>query len=998
MLFLLFLSTLLTLSLSLSFGSNRHLTEGGGERGREKEADWARHEGALPEGAELVARFGPDEGWIDNHTLENGVDKRATCTGTRTVEMVAFIDCGLQRDLGGCASNLIAAATAQASAAYARGDTNPGFDCKVRLHLLAIFGWGCECSVGNDGMPSSISYNERGDDEVDYIDLHSSFRSWQSSQRSTIESKLGRSYDVAFLVTNRKLEDDVIGYANLDTMCGSAAFIVSLSIALRTQDLAVACLDPAGVSLAGNLIAHEVGHTMGLRHEGTGANCPTFVGSSPSTPIMCSILSSSDEAVFSTYSRGQLNNWFSNKYGSTVSSCLGNAPPSSSWQDLEVCGDGRISGCEECDPGFGVNDPCCNEATCKLVGGCSCASCNHKCCSGAGSVFGAGVQCRATKDASNVCDQRELCDGTSPHCPVDKRGKTGDVCSGSSGRCYTGECRIGWPRVAKASYSWYGAPCDIRSGAELVYCMNYDNGEQVDDSLCSSAGPRPDSVCCPAQFPPTPKPPTSPPPTPPPVFITESTVESNNGTTSVVYYTVTDTPYVAPTSTGETGDGTTGEYTGTPGSETVNVLRNAKNQSPIASAWKSNSGAIVAGIVLVCVGCVLLVVGMTMRRRAARRRAVAASLEREAEAAEQRERLAALAVPTDVSKRRGTADLLEGDRVDSSMAEEDESALDVEAAKAMLLPPGERKAKRRSVGGRKSKRSSVLLVEMPFTCSHCGKSYTDKKLLVAHVGLRHPDAGGADGAGATDDGPDSPAAPPTAGLTPHRPPPSSQRSVPPLSTDEARRAPPTRDPSQAKNVGAFRCATCGNTYETDVLRLAHVKLRHTAASNTGPTPTAPPARSASRIGLAAAPAPSRPLPGETRVYRCTECPEQFPVGDALQAHALEAHGAPELTCVVCGKEYERVEEVNAHLGLRHAASAVAALTKPCERCKEKPIVAVVRAAGAAVGVCADCAIADQAETAETTSTPPPADAASDSDGAEAVVGSDDEDKASSSSS
>jgi len=434
----------------------------------------------------------------------------ASACSPKHVDMIAFLDCSVTKALSGsCARSLTDRALDRANQVFAASNT----ECTVNLRLLAIFTWGCQCDT--NAMPASLVYNRDGSGNVNYVRLHGSFRDWHTASRPTIEAALGRSYDLAFLMTAEKLVDNVIGYADLDRMCTTGAFVASLSIPLTTQDLAVSCLEPAGVSLTGNLIAHELAHTLGCRHEGASAGCPNVVSSSPSVPIMCPMISSSPDAVFSASSEAQLNSWFTNKYGSSQPACLdvseggvgADVDDGLGWEDRAVCGDGVVNGCEECDPGLGVDDPCCDEARCRLEPGCACASCSHACCLAGGVVASADTVCRPSADDSPLsdCDTPELCDGSSPYCPVDLRAKTGSACAANRGRCYSGDCRVGWPRVTKTSFLWVAEPCDVRFNSSHITCRDADSGEPAADNTACDGQPRPDLTCCnpPLPFDPT---------------------------------------------------------------------------------------------------------------------------------------------------------------------------------------------------------------------------------------------------------------------------------------------------------------------------------------------------------------------------------------------------------------------------------------------------------------------------------------------------------------
>lgn len=92
-------------------------------------------------------------------------------------------------------------------------------------------------------------------------------------------------------------------------------------------------------------------------------------------------------AHWSNCSQAYINDWFDtpsdSHYGGTNrASCLENVP-TVSWTNVSTCGNGIRETGEACDCGIqdcSVVDPCCNGATCQLVGGAACSSLLDSCC------------------------------------------------------------------------------------------------------------------------------------------------------------------------------------------------------------------------------------------------------------------------------------------------------------------------------------------------------------------------------------------------------------------------------------------------------------------------------------------------------------------------------------------------------------------------------------------------------------------------------------------
>ncbi len=107
-----------------------------------------------------------------------------------------------------------------------------------------------------------------------------------------------------------------------------------------------------------------------------------------------------------------------------------------------TCGDGNVTGAEQCDDNNTAGGDCCS-ATCQFeVNNSPCATDNNACtrdvCNGAGlcthPAGNAGTQCRAS---GGVCDPAEVCNGSSPTCPAD--AKSTSPCRAAAGLCDVAE-------------------------------------------------------------------------------------------------------------------------------------------------------------------------------------------------------------------------------------------------------------------------------------------------------------------------------------------------------------------------------------------------------------------------------------------------------------------------------------------------------------------------------------------------------------------------------
>ncbi|XP_034376728.1 disintegrin and metalloproteinase domain-containing protein 26A-like [Arvicanthis niloticus] len=168
------------------------------------------------------------------------------------------------------------------------------------------------------------------------------------------------------------------------------------------------------------IVAHEMGHNLGMLHDVSGCTCNL------ENCIMAPYKSNSPK--FSNCSYEQMYSVVNKR------SCLYNIPEAIVTNVTE-CGNNLVEEGEQCDCGSSEScstDPCCSEG-CFLKPGAQCASglcCQH--CQ----FLQTGTMCRKEK---NECDLPEWCNGTSAECPADVYKEDGSPCSGD-GYCYKMAC------------------------------------------------------------------------------------------------------------------------------------------------------------------------------------------------------------------------------------------------------------------------------------------------------------------------------------------------------------------------------------------------------------------------------------------------------------------------------------------------------------------------------------------------------------------------------
>ncbi|XP_078079508.1 disintegrin and metalloproteinase domain-containing protein 9 isoform X2 [Mustelus asterias] len=182
----------------------------------------------------------------------------------------------------------------------------------------------------------------------------------------------------------------------------------------------------SAVPWAATILAHELGHNMGLGHDDSRTcNCPAehciMYGSVTGSMNFSSC--SQDDFVKLIERGGGL--------------CLRNEPNPEDQYSLPSCGNNIVDEGEECDCGTTqkCTNPCCDAATCTLTSGSQCAA--GKCCENC-RFRPAGTLCRRVV---NTCDLPEYCNGSSHLCQPDVFIQNGYPCASGTTYCYEGLCQ-----------------------------------------------------------------------------------------------------------------------------------------------------------------------------------------------------------------------------------------------------------------------------------------------------------------------------------------------------------------------------------------------------------------------------------------------------------------------------------------------------------------------------------------------------------------------------
>ncbi|MBZ3877606.1 Disintegrin and metalloproteinase domain-containing protein 25 [Sciurus carolinensis] len=186
---------------------------------------------------------------------------------------------------------------------------------------------------------------------------------------------------------------------------------------------AVDSFEGDSISTFAYVVAHELGHNLGMRHDANTCSC------GQKTCIMYP-----SKTVANKFSNCSYANFWD--IGSRKS-CMHDTPnPEAIFSKIQ-CGNGVTEKGEECDCGslkLCLEDPCC-AGNCTLEAG---AVCTFGLCCKDCQFLPSGTECRIKE---NECDLPEWCNGTSHECPRDVYVQDGIPCM-NGGNCYEKRCNI----------------------------------------------------------------------------------------------------------------------------------------------------------------------------------------------------------------------------------------------------------------------------------------------------------------------------------------------------------------------------------------------------------------------------------------------------------------------------------------------------------------------------------------------------------------------------
>lgn len=272
------------------------------------------------------------------------------------------------------------------------------------------------------------------------VDLQATLRNFNRWRQ---EELLGRvRHDVAHLIVGHHPGENE-GQAFLNGAC-SGGFAAAVE-AFHHED----------VLLFAALVAHELGHNLGIQHDHPACACDPKHFCLMHEDI-------TKDSGFSNCSSDDFYHFLHDHRGA----CLLDKPWHQSRKRRAArCGNGVVEESEECDCGSACDShPCC-EPTCTLKDGAECSDglCCYNC-----NFRKKGALCRPVED---VCDLPEFCDGHSQECPVNSYKQDGTLCD----RIYY--CSGGWCRNPdKQCTKIYGYPA--RSAPDDCYILMNTKGNR----------------------------------------------------------------------------------------------------------------------------------------------------------------------------------------------------------------------------------------------------------------------------------------------------------------------------------------------------------------------------------------------------------------------------------------------------------------------------------------------------------------------------------------
>ncbi|XP_044514727.1 disintegrin and metalloproteinase domain-containing protein 1a-like [Gracilinanus agilis] len=232
------------------------------------------------------------------------------------------------------------------------------------------------------------------------------FNQWQAS-----ELPKRATYGVAHLITGQDVGNHQ-GHAFVGTICASR------------NPTGVEVFHQEDVPRFAALLAHELSHNLGMKHDHPACTCPDSHFCSMHELI----------TLKGTFSNCSLKDFYK-MLGSSQGTCLYNKPKSKSPFGRRYCGNKIVEDGEQCDCGNAQecqDDECCLPS-CQLKKDSECAF--GPCCKNC-RFAKATTPCRPRVDE---CDLPEYCNGTSRWCQPDTHKQDGIPCRDQS-YCYNGRC------------------------------------------------------------------------------------------------------------------------------------------------------------------------------------------------------------------------------------------------------------------------------------------------------------------------------------------------------------------------------------------------------------------------------------------------------------------------------------------------------------------------------------------------------------------------------
>ncbi|XP_052018844.1 disintegrin and metalloproteinase domain-containing protein 25-like [Apodemus sylvaticus] len=173
----------------------------------------------------------------------------------------------------------------------------------------------------------------------------------------------------------------------------------------------------------GQIIAHEMGHNLGMEHDTDSCTCG----------VKNCLMAPTDSGI-TKFSNCSYSDFWATY---ATAKCMRKEKKSIGTLNIKLCGNGVVDDGEQCDCGDRYTcerDQCCN-STCTLKAGAACAF--GLCCTRC-QILPAGTLCR---EEVNECDLPEWCNGHSSKCPNDIYLLNGSPCK-DGGYCYEKSCSV----------------------------------------------------------------------------------------------------------------------------------------------------------------------------------------------------------------------------------------------------------------------------------------------------------------------------------------------------------------------------------------------------------------------------------------------------------------------------------------------------------------------------------------------------------------------------